>query len=139
GTSVEAITSSANSANTVVLNDGGTLDADLVFTGLGSSPNIEWLTGSEISLEDGIRTDSYLRAVDAEGVPLPAIAAAGDVAQFPHPRFGDELIRIEHWSNAADQARTAAHTVLSDLTGVDGALPYSGIPSFWSDQYDQKI
>lgn len=39
----------------------------------------------------------------------------------------------------AGQARTAAHTVLADLTDVDGALPHSGIPSSWSGQYDQKV
>ena len=42
-------------------------------------------------------------------------------------------MRIEHWTNAAEQAEAAARSLL----GV--REPFAPVPYFWSDQYDAKI
>lgn len=119
--------------------DESSLNADVVVTGLGSRPNTEWLEGSQLLLDDGVRTDQFLRALDVAGEPIRAVTAAGDLARAPHPLFGPEPIRIEHWSNAIQHGRTAARTLLADLTsGIEATTP-TGVPSFWSDQYDTKI
>jgi NADPH-dependent 2,4-dienoyl-CoA reductase/sulfur reductase-like enzyme len=63
------------------------------------------------------------------------VVAAGDVARWPNPRFGESM-RIEHWTNATEQADAAVATLLS---GRGAAEPYAPVPFFWSDQYDRKI
>jgi 3-phenylpropionate/trans-cinnamate dioxygenase ferredoxin reductase subunit len=64
----------------------------------------------------------------------PFVVAAGDVARWPHPLFGASL-RIEHWTNATEQAD---HAVASLLAG-EGGEPFAPVPFVWSDQYDRKI
>ena len=43
-------------------------------------------------------------------------------------------MRVEHWSNVADQARA----LVPALLGQDAPAAVS-VPYFWSDQYDVKI
>src|SRR5205085_1995131 len=50
---------------------------------------------------------------------------------------GEEM-RIEHWTNAAEQGAAAAANLLSELAGVD-PIPYAPVPFFWSDQFDSRI
>ena len=45
-------------------------------------------------------------------------------------------MRVEHWTNAADQGMVAAKNILA---GPAAAEPYAPVPYFWSDQYDTKI
>ena len=67
----------------------------------------------------------------------PGIVAAGDVARWPNPMFDGELMRLEHWTNAAEQGVAAARRLLV----ADGDAPeaYAPVPFVWSDQYDRKI
>ncbi len=109
----------------VVLDDGATLDADLVVAGLGAVPATGFVRGLDLELDGSIRVDQYLKA--AEGV-----YAAGDIARFPDWRTG-ELIRIEHWRLAEQHGRTAAH----NLAG--GAAAFAGVPFFWSEHFDQFL
>ena len=44
-------------------------------------------------------------------------------------------MRIEHWTNAADQGEAAARTLLEG----DTAPPFAPTPYFWSDQFGIKI
>jgi len=74
--------------------------------------------------------DETLRVVGAENV-----VAIGDVARWPNAMFG-RVMRVEHWSNAVEQAAIGAHTLLH---GREDARPYVAVPYVWSDQYDAKI
>ncbi|MBE8470443.1 NAD(P)/FAD-dependent oxidoreductase [Streptomyces justiciae] len=112
----------------VRLADGRLLPADIVVVGVGVRPNTDWLAGSGVQVDDGVVCDSGC----ATGVP--GVVAVGDVARCPHP-FTGRHTRIEHWSNATEQARTAARTL---LTGVSAAAPATP-PYFWSDQYGVRI
>lgn len=123
----------------VRLAGGEVIEADLVVAAIGATPNTEWLDDTEILTGDGVRTDPHLRVLDRDGVPVPGIVAAGDVARYPHSLFPAESIRVEHWSNATEHAKTAAATLMADLTNATPATPHAAVPSFWSDQYDQKI
>ena len=115
----------------VRLEDGERVEADFVLLALGSLPNTEWLAGSGLELLAGnVLCDEHCMVVGAEGV-----AAAGDVAAYPHPAAG-EPICIEHWSNARDMGATAARNL---LIGHDAREPFAPVPTFWSDQYDVKI
>jgi NADPH-dependent 2,4-dienoyl-CoA reductase/sulfur reductase-like enzyme len=71
---------------------------------------------------------------DARCLAAPGVAAAGDVARWRHEGMGLDL-RVEHWTNAADQAQAAA---LSLLHG-NAAPAYIPTPYFWSDQHGTKI
>jgi NADPH-dependent 2,4-dienoyl-CoA reductase/sulfur reductase-like enzyme len=72
--------------------------------------------------------------LDAEALALGDADEHGDVARCPNP-FTGRHARIEHWSNATEQAKTAARTL---LTGVSAPAPLTA-PYFWSDQYQVRI
>lgn len=110
----------------VVLGDGTELDADLVVVGIGSHPATEWLEGSGIKLDNGVVCDDHGRA------SAPHVWAIGDVASWRH-NLGHQ-VRVEHWSNVADQARVLVPTMLGQEPPTAVSVPY-----FWSDQYDVKI
>jgi NADPH-dependent 2,4-dienoyl-CoA reductase/sulfur reductase-like enzyme len=114
----------------VRLADGTAVEADVVVVGIGVAPVVDWLEGSGLVLDNGVLCDSTLRA---EGVPDGSVVAAGDVARWFHPGF-DEVMRIEHWTNAAEQGAYAAASLLGMEDG-----PFAAVPYFWSDQYDVKI
>ncbi len=110
----------------VRLADGRTIAADVVVIGIGVRPETDWLQGSGLTLRDGVVCDERCQAA-------PGIVAAGDVARWQHPRYGE--LRIEHWSHAAEQAAAAVATLL------DGAAApvFAPVPYVWSDQYDATL
>jgi 3-phenylpropionate/trans-cinnamate dioxygenase ferredoxin reductase component len=112
----------------VRLADGRVLPADIVVAGVGVSPAIDWLAGSGVRVEDGVVCDAGC------STSVPGVVAVGDVARCPNP-FTGRHARIEHWSNATEQAKTAARTL---LTGVSAPAPLTA-PYFWSDQYGVRI
>ena len=117
----------------VRLAGGRVVPADVVVVGIGVAPTTAWLEGSGVDLADGIVCDERLR-VRAGGQWRPDIVAVGDVARWNHPGYG-ETVRIEHWTNAVDQAEAAARTLLEG----DAAPAYAPTPYFWSDQFGVKI
>ena len=116
------------------LSDGSVLATDLVVTGIGADPATEWLADSGLLLDNGICADETLAALDSTGRPVPGVYVAGDVARWRNPLF-EQLMRIEHWTNAAEQGAQAARNALNPST----AAPYSTVPYFWSDWYDHRI
>ena len=112
----------------VRLSDGTAVAADVVVVGIGVVPETRWLESSGLALHDGLVCDETLAAA-------PGIVAAGDVARWPNPLFG-ETMRVEHWTNAVEQGEAAAERLLAQ-TG--DAKPFAPVPFVWSDQYDLKI
>ncbi|GAB3385462.1 NAD(P)/FAD-dependent oxidoreductase [Amycolatopsis echigonensis] len=112
----------------VVLSDGTRLPADLVVVGVGASPAVEWLEGSGLQLDNGIVCDERLYT------GVDGVYAAGDVARWHNPLFG-RLMRLEHWTSAAEQGALAARNALDPAS----ARPYQTVPYFWSDWYDSRI
>ena len=121
----------------VRLTDGNVIDADVVVVGIGVEPATDWLGGSGIARRDGVVCDASLAALDERGERVPGVVAAGDVVRWPNERFGEEM-RVEHWTNAAEQGAHAAATLLARALG-DEPEPYAPIPFFWSDQYRHRI
>lgn len=121
----------------VELDDGTALDADLVVVALGSMPNVEWLENSGLAAGSrGLACDVGGRAFDCFGMATDDVFVAGDVARFPHPLFNYEFMTLEHWGNAVEMARVAAHNMLAQ----DGRRrPHLTIPAFWSSQFDVSI
>jgi NADPH-dependent 2,4-dienoyl-CoA reductase/sulfur reductase-like enzyme len=110
----------------VVLSDGTELDADIVVVGIGSRPSTDWLDGSGIEVDNGVVCDAAGRT------SAPKVWAIGDVASWQD--VSGHQVRVEHWSNVADQARTIVPTMLGGEATSTVVVPY-----FWSDQYDVKI
>src|SRR5690606_38537382 len=110
----------------VVLDDGTELDADLVVVGIGSTPATDWLQGSGVEVDNGVVCDAVGRT------NVEHVWAIGDVASWRNT-VGKQ-VRVEHWSNVADQARVLVPALLGQEVPVAATVPY-----FWSDQYDVKI
>ncbi|GIJ30762.1 pyridine nucleotide-disulfide oxidoreductase [Micromonospora qiuiae] len=117
------------------LTDGTNVEADLAVLALGAKPNIEWLAGSGLITDGGLVCDEYCRPLWDDGRPAPDVVAAGDLARWPHPLAGNELISLGHWSNAVEQATAAAQTLLQP----DTTPGYRPVPSFWSDLYGVRM
>jgi 3-phenylpropionate/trans-cinnamate dioxygenase ferredoxin reductase component len=114
----------------VALSGGDELEADVVVVGIGVVPNVGWLEGSGLTLENGVVCDDRLFAADG-------IVAAGDIARWNWRHDGgEELIRIEHWQMAADAGVAAARSLLA---GRADAPSFTPIPYFWSDQFDIRF
>jgi NADPH-dependent 2,4-dienoyl-CoA reductase/sulfur reductase-like enzyme len=121
-------------ATGVRLRDGRTIAAGAVLVAIGSIPATGWLTGSGVpvatSAPGGVLCDQNCQAA-------PHVWAAGDIACWPHPDFGDR-IRIEHRTNAAEQGMAVARNILADFA-AEPQTPFAPIPYIWSDQYDLRI
>jgi len=120
----------AERVEAIELADGTRVPADVVVVGIGAAPATGWLESSGLELSNGVVCDATCRATRA-----PFAVAAGDVARWPNPLFG-ETMRIEHWTNATEQADHAVQTLLA---GDSGGAPFAPVPFVWSDQYDRKI
>jgi 3-phenylpropionate/trans-cinnamate dioxygenase ferredoxin reductase component len=127
GVGVDAI-EGGDRVERVRLADGSSVDCDVVVVGIGVRPGTGWLEGSGLPLADGVVADATCRVG-------PGIVAAGDVARWHHPTYGEDL-RVEHWDHAIAQGGHAAETLLA---GDAGGRPFAPVPWFWSDQYDRKI
>jgi NADPH-dependent 2,4-dienoyl-CoA reductase/sulfur reductase-like enzyme len=121
----------------VRLGDGEVVPADVIVVGIGVSPATDWLIGSGIQIRDGIVCDATLNALADDGSVVPGVFAAGDVARWPNGLF-DEEMRVEHWTNAAEQGALAA-TNLVHLAAGEEPEPYEPLPFFWSDQFEHRI
>jgi NADPH-dependent 2,4-dienoyl-CoA reductase/sulfur reductase-like enzyme len=109
------------------LSDGTELAADLVLVGIGTIPNVAWLEGNGLSLENGIVCDERCRAGHG-------IYAAGDVAAWRMP--GENVVRrVEHRMHATEQGDYVARAIVLG----DEVEPFAPTPFFWSDQCGLRI
>lgn len=128
GTGVESITGSLGALE-IELVDAKVLKSDLVVVGIGAVPNDEWLRSSGILVENGVVCDEFCKAQGASD-----IFAVGDVARWLH--LGHErAVRVEHWTNAVEQANCVAHNIVNPANQV----AYTPVEYVWSDQYDWKV
>lgn len=119
------------------LADGSLLDVDVAVVALGALHNTEWLQSSGLAADErGVVCDTYCRVLDAQGQVSEGIFTAGDVARWPQHLCNGDLIAVEHWGNAVDQAENAAHNMLSAEKNYQA---YKHIPAFWSSQFGVNI
>ncbi|MBO4257800.1 NAD(P)/FAD-dependent oxidoreductase [Streptomyces griseorubiginosus] len=114
----------------VVLDDGREIPADVVLLAVGAVPETDWLHGSGVTLaaDGSVACDSSCRT------SVPSVFAVGDAASADHRFLGGQA-RVEHWSNALEQAGVAAAALL----GLPGATAGDAPPYFWSDQYGHRL
>jgi NADPH-dependent 2,4-dienoyl-CoA reductase/sulfur reductase-like enzyme len=125
GAEIEAFLG-AGKVETVLISNGGEVEADYAVVGLGVDPVTDFLEGSGIALDDGIVVDERFRT------SVPRVYAAGDVANFFDPLFGMHR-RIEHWSNANYQGTEVGKV----LAGADGG--YDTVSQFFTEIFGLTI
>ncbi|MEV5531157.1 NAD(P)/FAD-dependent oxidoreductase [Streptomyces prunicolor] len=113
----------------VLLEDGRTVPADMVVVGVGARPCVEWLEGSGVELDNGVKCGADGRT------SLAGVVAVGDCANWYDPQAGSHR-RVEHWTGARERPDAAVAALLS-WGAVEATAPRP--PYFWSDQYGVKI
>jgi NADPH-dependent 2,4-dienoyl-CoA reductase/sulfur reductase-like enzyme/nitrite reductase/ring-hydroxylating ferredoxin subunit len=121
GRSVTGITS-----NSVRLDNGEALPAEIVVVGVGVRPLLQLAVDAGAEMSRGVMVNEFLET------SLPGVFAAGDIARYPDPRSGDN-VRIEHWVVAERQGQTAAKNMLGLRE------PFTSVPFFWSNHYSTSI
>jgi 3-phenylpropionate/trans-cinnamate dioxygenase ferredoxin reductase subunit len=110
----------------LALADGGRIDAHEVIVGVGVRPEIGWLAGAGLELDNGVVVDERLRT------SRPEIVAVGDCAAWWSVRYGRRL-RVEHWDSALNAPDVAAATLRGEQT------TYDPVPYFWSEQFGRMV
>ena len=110
----------------VALGSGEVVPADVVVTAVGVRPDVSWLTGSGVRMDNGVAVDAQLRA------SVPGVYAVGDCASFWSGRYQRQL-RFEHWDIALHAPEVAAANILGAGT------QYDPVPYFWSEQFGRMV
>ena len=112
GTRVEGVTASRSKLE-LALAGGKPLSADSIVCATGVKPNVEFLDGSGVAIEDGVLVNSYLES------SVAGIYAAGDVAQGPDFSSGERQVH-------AIQPPASEHGRIAALNMADRLTPYRG-------------
>ena len=104
----------------VHLDDGVTIDCDLILAATGVKPQSELAASAGVKTGDGrIVVDSHMRT------SVENIYAAGDVA-LAHNSIAGRAVAVEHWQDAVDQGQVAG-------AGAAGqAAEWDAVPGFWT-------
>jgi 3-phenylpropionate/trans-cinnamate dioxygenase ferredoxin reductase component len=114
GVEVEAIREDG-----VVLDNGTTMDADLVVAATGVQPS------SDLAA-DGLKVDQSRIVVGADmATSVHGVYAAGDVA-LAYNATARRHLAVEHWQDAVDQGAVAG----ANAAGRDAT--WDGVPGFWT-------
>lgn len=127
GATVAGIVGEGGRVAGVRLQDGATIEAQMVIVGIGVEAAVAPVLAAGAAGANGVDVDSSCRT------SLPDVYAVGDCAAHENIYAGGLRIRLESVQNAHDQAATAARAI----AGRPG--PYEAVPWFWSNQYDLRL
>jgi 3-phenylpropionate/trans-cinnamate dioxygenase ferredoxin reductase component len=113
-------------AGGLALASGELLPADEIVTAVGVRPEVGWLSGSQVALDNGVAVDARLRS------SVAGVYAVGDCAAFVSRRYRRRL-RTEHWDSALHAPEVAA----ANIVGED--QEYDPVPYFWSEQFGRMV
>jgi 3-phenylpropionate/trans-cinnamate dioxygenase ferredoxin reductase component len=104
----------------VLLDDGATIECDIVVAATGVEPRSELASAAGIETSDGrIVVDAQMRT------SVESIYAAGDVAAA-YNRSAGRRLAVEHWQDAVDQGEIAG-------AGAAGQnREWDAVPGFWT-------
>ncbi|KMO82811.1 NAD(P)/FAD-dependent oxidoreductase [Mycolicibacterium chlorophenolicum] len=114
-------------ADSVRLDDGTTLPADLVLAATGVHPNSAVASALGLTLDDSrVVVDEHM------STSVDGIYAAGDVA-FAFNGGAGRRLAVEHWQDAEDQGGVAGAAAAGD------DATWSGVPGFWTTIGDADV
>jgi len=123
GATVKSIAPKGNK-QAVAFGAGAPVECDAIIMATGIRPNLEWLKGSKIKVNQGIVVDANLRS------SVPNVYAAGDVAEAKNLITGASEVHaieptaMEHGrvvaANMAGKNLTHAGSLLMNIVGVAG-------------------
>jgi len=99
----------------VKLSNGEVLEVDLVISATGVKPNLDFLEGSGLELDQGLLVDDHMQT------NIKDVYAAGDVAQVRDFSTGEKTVNMIQPA-AADDARIAAQNMMGQGTKTQGSL-----------------
>jgi len=102
------------------------IEADLAVVGVGVVPNVDFLAGSGLAVDNGVVVNERFET------RAPGVFAAGDVANFFDPLYARQR-RIEHWSNANYQGTEVGKVLAGTGSG------YDTVSSFFSEVFGTTI
>ena len=102
------------------------VEAELAVVGVGVEPNVGFLAGGGVTLDNGVVVNERFET------PAPGVHAAGDVANFFDPLYGRQR-RIEHWSNANYQGLEVGRI----MAGTGGG--YDTVSSFFTEIFGTTV
>jgi NADPH-dependent 2,4-dienoyl-CoA reductase/sulfur reductase-like enzyme len=115
-------------AEAASLDDGTEIGVDLVVLGVGVAldTDLAQTAGLAVGPRGEVLVDEFLSTSARD------VYAAGDIAAWPDPTFGEQL-RVEHWDVARRQGIRAGRAMAGDVK------PYVALPYFFSDLFDLSI
>ena len=125
GASVTGIGERGGRVDSVHLDDGREIPAEVVLVCVGIRPAVDVLAAAGARCSNGVEVDRQGRT------SLPDVYAAGDCTCFPIDGGGN--VRLESLQNAVEQGEVAALSILGQ-EAVHDPVPY-----FWSNQFDIKL
>jgi NADPH-dependent 2,4-dienoyl-CoA reductase/sulfur reductase-like enzyme len=111
----------------VRLENGVSIDCDLIVAATGVTPRIDLAEAAGLAVQDS-------RAIVGADMrtSAPDVYAVGDLALAFNTRLGRH-IAVEHWQDAADQGAIAG----ADAAGKPST--WQGVPGFWSTIGDATL
>lgn len=115
GCSSTGILSDKSGVTGVSLDDGSEMACQMICIGKGVKPNVEFLSGSEIIIDQGIVVNRYTAC------NTPDTYAAGDVAITFDPVTGERIV-TGLWTNAVEMGRCAGYNMTGRKTAYSGTF-----------------
>ncbi|KAJ0249568.1 Monodehydroascorbate reductase 3 [Hirschfeldia incana] len=121
-------TNSKGEVTEVKLDDGRTLEADMVIVDTGGEPMTSLFKGQVEEEKGGIKTDGFFKT------SVSNVYAIGDVATFPMKLYGD-MRRVEHVNHACKSAEHAVNAIKAAEEGRS-ILEYDYLPFLYTRVFD---
>jgi nitrite reductase (NADH) large subunit len=115
GCSATGILSDKSGVTGVTLDDGSEMACQMICIGKGVRPNVEFLTGSEIIIDQGVVVNRYTACNTLDTY------AAGDVAVTFDPVTGGRIV-TGLWTNAVEMGRCAGYNMTGRKTAYSGTF-----------------
>jgi len=114
---ISSLIGEGDKLSAVMLDNGSTLECDVLIEAIGSHSNTEWLASNDIDIADGVLCDNNLRAAKTSGGVWPNVFAVGDVAKFVNVLFDETPRRVEHWNIPTESGKHVGQLIALAMAG----------------------